>query len=102
VAKGGGKVTRTLHRMISTHMGLWANACWWIGWRLWPTKCFSVVRSWATRQWCREHARRHEAAVRMLLASGWNGGYCYVDGELYTLKVYRGRKTDAIDGEVTP
>jgi hypothetical protein len=86
---------QTLHDMITAQMGWWANLCWWIGWKLWPFRCFSRVREWGTRQWSRDRARRHEEAARLLLASGWHGGYCVVDGKPYTLRVYEGHKGGA-------
>lgn len=80
----------TLHDCVSPHVGFWGNLCWLIGFRLWPFCRSAAVRTWVTRQWVMGRARRHEAAARMLLASGWYGGYAYVDGEPYTLKVYPG------------
>lgn len=83
---------KTLHEQVSKSVGSYGNWCWWIGWKVWPFRRFSFVRSWATRRWCKSRAKRHEDAARMLLESGWNGGYCYVNGKPYTLKVYDGHK----------
>ena len=74
----------------------WGEFCWWLAWKAWPFKTWNVVRTWGTRQWVAEKQRRHAQAARMLLASGWDGGYCYVDGNPYTLKVYPGHLS-AID-----
>jgi hypothetical protein len=83
---------KTLHELVSNRIGWHGNLCWWIGWKVWPFKCFPCVRQWATRQWVKSRAKRHEDAARMLLESGWHGGYCHLDGKPYTLKVYEGHQ----------
>lgn len=84
------RTSTSLHEIVSRQCGRFGNICWWIGWKVWPFNRFSPIRSWGTRQWIRSRAIRHENAARMLLQSDWRGGYCYVDGKPYTLRIYDG------------
>lgn len=89
----------TLHEIVSSQAGWWGNLCWWIGHKLWPLRCFSVFRTWGTHQWVHARNQKHVAAAKMLLASGWHGGYCCIDGKWYTIKLFPGR---GLPGDAAP